>query len=181
LNECPAACSARARGAVDAVQQLADGDHADCARLVAGSRVRSFLAALDRDEDIGDDQDGQGSSGAATARRISVRSRANSSSIGGAEAISAWNRSAERKRAWGVPITATGAPARVISISSPSSTRLSRSEKERAASVALSRATSAVYLINQRMSVEGAAAGKPLHRLAGHAANLVEVPVVMEE
>ena len=81
--------------------------------------------------------------------RIARRSTAKSSSIDGAAASNSRNRLASISRTRGGEITATGAPARVTSISSPAATRLRTSEKRRATSVALSLATASGYQINQ--------------------------------
>lgn len=75
-------------------------------------------------------------------------SLANAASGAGAAAISSRKRSAEITRDTGGEIKATAAPLRVTSISSPFATRLSSSEKLRAASVAVIRVTRAEYQIN---------------------------------
>lgn len=64
-------------------------------------------------------------------------------------AISSRNLAAEISLDFGGEITATDAPLRVISISSPSATLLSTSEKLRAASVAVILVTPDAYQINQ--------------------------------
>src|SRR5439155_25576499 len=92
--------------------------------------------------------DGQGLSGGPTSARISRRSVANASSGVGPVASSSRKRSALIRRSLGDVITATGAPARVISNSSPAATRFRSSEKRRAASVAESRVTLRDYQIN---------------------------------
>lgn len=74
-------------------------------------------------------------------RRWARTSSAKSLSGRGALAISARKRSADRSCALGGPITATEAPLRVNSISSPAATRVNSSEKFRAASVAVMWAT----------------------------------------
>lgn len=138
------------RCAAHALEELAHRDDADQAVLVTSDRLDSETAALVLDEDAGVDQDGQGDSGGPTLRCASVTSRANLSSTGGSEAISSRNRSADTNRVFrGGPITATVAPLRVISISSPSAIRFRTAEKERATSVAVIRVTSQVYRINQ--------------------------------
>ena len=135
---------------MDAVQQLADGDDADRTILWANEQLerRCRLLPLPVDQEVGVDQDGQELSVGPTDFRIARRSSANSSSTGGAEASSSRNRAAESSRTLGGASTATGAPARVTSISSPAATRFSTSEKRRATSVALRRATILVYQIN---------------------------------
>ena len=143
FDESSPACPARTCGTVDAVEQLADCDNADRTLLTTdkGFERGGLLLSLPLDQEIRVDQDGQESSGTSPAsRRIRRRSPAKSSSTGGAEAISSPNRSAESSRFFGGLITATGAPPRVTSISSPSATRFNTSEKRRATSVALSRA-----------------------------------------
>ncbi len=62
--------------------------------------------------------------------------------------MSSLNRSAEISVDLGAEITATAAPLRVTSISSPLATRLRTSEKLRAASVAVIRVTHKEYQIN---------------------------------
>lgn len=136
-------------GAVDALQQLADGDDADRALLVADESLDRRTLALVRDEQVGVDQDGQGLSGGPTSSRMARTSSAKSRSTGGAVSSNSRKRAAPISRSVGGEITATGAPARVISISSPAATRFRTSEKRRAASVALRRATEGVYQINQ--------------------------------
>jgi hypothetical protein len=134
---------------VDAVEQLADGDDADRTRLVADKLLeRRRLVPLPLDQDVCVDQDGQASSGGPTERRIVRTSSAKSSSTGGADPTNSRNRSADRTRAFGGAMTATGAPARVTSISSPAATRFKISEKRRATSVALRRTTVQLYQIN---------------------------------
>jgi hypothetical protein len=134
---------------VDAVEQLADRDDADRTRLVADKLLEhGRLVSLPLDEDVGVDQDAQASSGGPTERRIVRTSSAKSSSMGGADRTSSRNRSADTTRAFGGPMTATGAPARVTSISSPAATRFKISEKRRATSVALRRTIASMYQIN---------------------------------
>ena len=83
--------------AVHAVQKLAHGDHADRALLIAEERLQGIGAtSFPVDEEIGVDQDGQGLSGAPSAR-MRRRSAANSSSIGGAELSSERNASSESR------------------------------------------------------------------------------------
>jgi hypothetical protein len=125
------------------MQQFADGDHAECSILVAEQPldVGCRVAALKIDQQIGVDQEGYGSPGAPTLSRAACTSPANASSGRGALAMSARKRSAESVRARGGAITATGAPLRVTSTTSPDATRLSTSEKLRAASVAVMRVT----------------------------------------
>lgn len=135
--------------AVDALQQLADRDDADRALLVADDSLDRRTLALVDDEQVGVDQDGQGLSGGPTSARIARTSSAKSRSTGGAAPSNSLNRAAPISRSRGGEITATGAPARVISISSPAATRFNTSEKRRAASVALRRATGRTYQINQ--------------------------------
>lgn len=134
-----------------AVQQLADGDDADRVLLVRDERFELPRTGLPLpiDQQVGVDQDGQGASGAPTESRIARASATKSSSTGGAEASSSRNLSAERSRALGGEMTATGAPARVTSISSPAATRFRTSEKRRATSVALNRVMPRWYLRNQ--------------------------------
>jgi hypothetical protein len=126
------------------VKQLADGDDADRPFLVAdeGVKGRGVRSTLAIDEDVGIDQDGQTSSGGPTDARTFLTSSAKSESIGGAACKRSRNRRELRKRVLGGESTATAAPLRVISISSPAATRFRTSEKLRAASVAEMRATS---------------------------------------
>jgi len=140
-----------ARCSTCTVQQLADGDDADRAILVADKGLERSCAPfpLPVDQEPRVDQDGQEFSGGRPAsRRISRRSSANSSSTGGADASSSRNRAAGSSRGLGGAISATGAPARVTSISSPAATRLKTAEKFRATSVAVNRATKRRYQIN---------------------------------
>ena len=101
-------------------------------------------------------------------------SSANSASGAGADAINSRNRSAEISRDFGGEITATAAPLRVTSISSPFATRLSSSEKLRAASVAVILVTTEEYQINLITLARAASPGGPgrsvgekAHRIAG--------------
>jgi hypothetical protein len=128
----------RAARAVYPVQELAHRDDADRCLLCNRKRFRGTPLALD--EDSGVDQDGQELSAGPTPDRISRSSAAKSSSIGGADARSSRSLSGERRRVLGGPMTAIVVPFRVISISSPSATRLRIAEKFRAVSVALKRA-----------------------------------------
>src|SRR5581483_11965447 len=159
------AIAARTGRAVDAVQQLAHSDDADRTLLVSHERLklRGGLRPLPLDENGRVDQDGQRVSGGPTDLRSARSSSANSASTGGAVSRSVRNRSAERRHAFGGVITATGAPARVISISSPAATRLSTSENRRATSVAVSRATTPSYQINltrHQLSTNGGSASR---------------------
>lgn len=149
LDEGAPAIAAGSRRPVDAVEQLAHGDDADRPLFVADERLElGGPGALPRDQNRCVDQDGQGLSGGPTDVRSARISSANSASTEGADAMIARNRSAERSRGFGGEMTATGAPARVTSISSPAETRFSTSEKRRATSVAVSRITSETYQIN---------------------------------
>ncbi len=151
LDECASPRSLCTSGAMDAVQQLADRDHADGAFFIAYERLEcgGGFGPLPIDQEGGIDQDGQGPSGTWPASlRIRRASLAKSSSTGGAVARSSLKRAAETRRARGVVITATGAPARVTSISSPCAMRFSTSEKLRATSVAVRRTMLAEYPIN---------------------------------
>lgn len=146
LDERPAPIATGAGGSVHAVQQLADGDDADRALLGTDETLEcgAKLVSLPLDQQVGVDQNGQELSGGAVDPRIARASSAKSSSTGGAVASSSRKRSGESSRAFGGVITATGAPARVTSISSPAATRFRTSEKRRATSVALNRTTSRV-------------------------------------
>jgi hypothetical protein len=148
LDERSAPRADRALRAVDAVQQLADGDDADRAILVVQRRSTSDVASPRSDQQVGVDQEGYGSPGAPTLSRAAATSAANPSSGRGAPAISARKRSAESMRARGGAITATGAPLRVTSTTSPEATRLSTFEKQRAASVAVMRVIGPAYEIH---------------------------------
>jgi hypothetical protein len=150
LDERSPSISTGARGPVHTVQELADGDHADRALLRADEslEVCTKLVPLPLNQEAGVDQDGQELSGGAVDRRIARASSAKSSSTDGADASSSRKRSGESSLAFGGVITATGAPARVTSISSPDMTRFNTSEKRLATSVALSRATRRGYQIN---------------------------------
>ncbi|HEY3727545.1 MAG TPA: hypothetical protein VGL51_10250 [Solirubrobacteraceae bacterium] len=145
LNECTSPRSPDAIGSMDAVEQLADRDYADCSRLLPDNPIpfRRADASFEVDEQVCVDQDGHEACGASTVSRSARTSSANSSSGVGALAMSSRNRSAEIRRCAGAEITATAAPLRVTSISSPAATRLSTSENERAASVAVMRGTTA--------------------------------------
>jgi hypothetical protein len=127
--------------AKDTMQQLADSDDADRPLLGADQSLDRRTLPLVRDEEVCVNQDGQGLSGGPTEARIARTSSAKSRSTGGAASSNSRNRAASTRRSLGGEITATGAPARVISISSPAATRFRTSEKRRAASVALRRAT----------------------------------------
>jgi hypothetical protein len=132
---------AGARRTMHAVEELADRDDADRARLVSGHRFegRGILLPLPLDEQVGVDQDGQLPSGGSTSLLSALTSSAKASSTGGALASSSRNRWGGSRETFGGPITATGAPPRVISTCSPAATRFSNSENERAASVAVTR------------------------------------------
>jgi hypothetical protein len=140
LDERAASISAGACRAVNAVKELAHRDDADCALFLADECLEPFciLAPLPPDEDVGVDQDGQAPSGGRTDRRSARTSSAKSSSTCGAARMRSRNRSADSTRAFDGLITATGAPERTTSISSPAATRLRMSENRRATSVALS-------------------------------------------
>jgi len=151
LDECAPPRSLRTSRPMDAVQQLADRDHADGALFVAYERFEcgGGFGPLPLDQQAGIDQDGQGLSGTVPASlRIRRTSSAKSSSTGGAVARSSLKRAAETRRARGVVITATGAPARVTSISSPWAMRFNTAEKLRATSVAVRRTMPSEYPIN---------------------------------
>jgi hypothetical protein len=150
LDECAATRALRAFGAVDAVQEFTDRDHTDRAVLLTDGAINLRIsdATLEVDQQPGVDQDGHGSSGAATDFRIASTSPWNSSSGIGAAAINSRKRAADISLPLGGEITATDAPLRVISISSPSATLFSTSEKLRAASVAVIRVTAPDYQIN---------------------------------
>jgi hypothetical protein len=141
LDKRAAAGAARSIRSMDAVQQLADRYDADRALLLAEELLdlRRTDSVLEVDQQVGVDQDGHGGCGGATVPRNARSSPANSSSGAGAVAISSRNLAAESSRVLGGAIVATGAPARVTSTSSPAATRLSTSEKLRAASVAVIR------------------------------------------
>jgi len=122
FDECAPVCSMRACRPMHPVQQLTDCDDADGTVLVADERLDcdGGLSALPFDQQARIDQDGQGLSGTAPAsRRMRRMSSEKSPSTRGAVARSSRKRSAETSRARGVVMTATGAPARVTSISSP--------------------------------------------------------------
>ncbi len=140
LNVSAASRPSGTAGAMNPVQQLAHRDHADRPLFVADDFVDHGTRALTGDEQVGIDQDGQGLSGGPTSARIARRSSAKSGSSGGAASRSSRNCAALTSRILGGAITATDAPARVTSISSPAETRLRTSENRRATSVALSRA-----------------------------------------
>jgi hypothetical protein len=133
---------------VDAVEELAHGDDADRPVLVVDERLDRPGTALALDEQVRVDQDGQGFSGTPASRRIRRRSSANPSSTWGSDLSKVRSLLAGSTRTRGGASTATGAPFRTISISSPAATRLRTSEKLRAASVALRRTTSRAYQIN---------------------------------
>lgn len=142
LDESAPSRSRRATRPRDAVQQFARGHHADSPLVVADERVESggIARTFPVDQEVRVDQDGQGApSGSPTDRRRARMSSTKVSSTGGADARSSRNRSAESRRARGGAMTATWAPARVTSISSPAATRFSTSENFRATSVALIR------------------------------------------
>jgi hypothetical protein len=143
FDECAAASARCAPRAMHAVQELADGDDADRPVLIADRalNIRIGDTALEVDEHVGVDQDSHASSGGPTDSRTARMSRANLESSGGALAINSRNRSAVISLDLGEEITATAAPLRVTSISSPSATLLRTSEKLRAASVAVIRVT----------------------------------------
>ncbi len=149
LDEGAPSRPARATSAMDSVQQFTDRDDTDRSLLIPDECLDHGAFALVRDEQIGVDQDGQGFSGGPASARIARTSAAKSSSTGGAAASSSRKRAASINRIRGGAITATAAPARVISISSPAATRFRTSEKRRATSVALSLATTSSYQINQ--------------------------------
>src|SRR5437879_305077 len=121
--------------AVHAMQKLAHGDDADRALLFAELplHLRRTDSVLQVDQQVSVDQDGHDGSGAATLARSARKSLAKSSSGAGAVEISSRKRSADSNRVFGGVIVATGVPARVTSTSSPAATRLSTSEKVRAA------------------------------------------------
>lgn len=141
----PSACTQHS------MQKLAHGDDADRAFLVINKRLEHFgrLGSLEVDQQVGVDQQGHGSRGAPALVRSARTSSAKSPSGRGALAISSRKRSAETTRALGGPITATGAPLRMTSTSSPEATRLRTSEKLRATCVAVIRDTHKSYQINQ--------------------------------
>jgi hypothetical protein len=152
------------------VQQFADGDDADRPLLVP-DRVLDFGiddTSLEIDEHVGVDQDGHGLPGGPTDSRAARMSSANLASSGGAVASNSRSRSAEIRRDFGGEITATAAPLRVPSISSPLATRLSTSEKLRAASVPVMRVTDPGYQINQISP----AAGQPVPKRSAFCATL---------
>lgn len=151
LDECAPPRSLRTSRPMDAVQQLADRDHADGALFVSYERFECDrgLGPFPLDQQTRIDQDGQELSGTVPASRRTRRtSSAKSSSTGGAVAMSSRKRVAETRRARGVVITATGAPARVTSISSPWAMRFNTAEKLRATSVAVRRTMPSEYPIN---------------------------------
>lgn len=140
LDEGAPASSHGSGRSMDSVQQLAHRDDADRALLLRGDPVESVRPPFSLDQDVRVDQDGQELSTGPASARIARRSFTKSSSTGGADRMSSRKRSAESSRTLGGPMTATVAPLRVISISSPAVARFRRSEKLRAASVAVSRA-----------------------------------------
>ena len=142
LDERAPARSAVAGRPMHPVKQFAHGYDADRALLVAEERsVSADRAAFAVDEQVGVDQEATGRRRFDLGAR-STDSAAKPSSSGGAVAIRSRKRSAETSWVVGGTMTATGAPLRVISTSSPAATRLRTSKKLRAASVAVSRATS---------------------------------------
>lgn len=151
LDECPPTGAAGTGRSQSAVQQLADGDDTDRALLIAQELLdrRRSHASLQIDQEIGVDQEGHGSLGGPTASRAARTSAAKSWSGRGALATRARKLSADISLAVGGAMIATGAPLRVTSTSSPAATRLSTSEKARAASVAVIRVMQGTYQINQ--------------------------------
>ena len=143
LDEGAPAISASTRRAMHPMKELADRDNADRALFVPDKRFEPLYVGvpLPLDQQVGVDQDGQAPSGGATVLRAARTSSTKSSSTLGAFRISSRKRSGETARAFAGLITATGAPERTTSISSPPATRLSTSEKRRATSVALSLVT----------------------------------------
>src|SRR5277367_6787561 len=128
-----------------AVQQLADGDHADGG--VFGDHFATEQSTFDCDQHARVDQDSHGSpvGGGPTLRRISSRSLRNSSSEGGNDAkISRIRSGGSSLSGRGGLITAIVAPLRVTSISSPALTRFRTSENERDTSVAVIFVTSKI-------------------------------------
>jgi hypothetical protein len=150
LDERAATRALRTGGSLDAVEKFADRDHTDRTILLAdgGINLRVGDAALEVDQQPGVDQDGHGSSGGAADFRIASTSSTNPASGVGAAATSSRKRAAEISLPLGGEITATDAPLRVISISSPSATLFRTSEKLLAASVAVIRVTTPAYQIN---------------------------------
>ncbi len=154
LDEGASASSLRAARSVHPLQELADRDDADRPVFVTDCRLDLGIGdtALEVDEQVGVDQDGHASSGGPADSRAMRTSPAKSGSSGGALAMSSRNRSAPISRDFDGEMTATAAPLRVSSISSPPATLLSTSEKLREASVAVMRITAAAYQINLMMS-----------------------------
>jgi hypothetical protein len=150
LNKRASAGAAGSRGAMDAMEEFADRDHADRAVLLAEHALDRGGAdtSVEIDQQIGVDQDGHGLSAGLTDSRAARTSAEKSSSGFGALAIRSRNLDADTSWALGGAINATGAPPRVTSISSPAATRLSTTENLRAASVAVIRDTSGAYQIN---------------------------------
>jgi hypothetical protein len=94
--------------------------------------------------------------------RISAKSRAKSSSTGGRFPTNSFHASPDSPPdREGRCNSATGAPLRTISISSPAFTRLITAEKFRATSVALIRTMLSAYQINQIYSACHGARSKP--------------------
>ena len=150
LDERASASSLRATHSVHPLKEFADGDDADGPALLTDCPLdlRVGYTALEVDEQVGVDHDGQASSGGPADSRAARMSFTKSGSSGGALAMSSRNRSAEISRDFDAEITATVAPLRVSSISSPPATLLSTSEKLREASVAVIRVTTEGYQIN---------------------------------
>lgn len=150
LDERASASSLRATRSVHPLKEFADGDDADGPVLLTDCPLdfRIGYTALEVDEQVSVDQDGHASSGGPADSRAARMSFTKSGSSGGALAMSSRNRSAEISRDFDGEITATAAPLRVSSISSPPATLLSTSEKLREASVAVIRVTTEGYQIN---------------------------------
>ena len=163
LDEGASSWLVRSSGTVNPVHQLTHGDDADRCHLVADRCLDRGSRSLRLDQDVGVDQDGQCDSGGPSERRASITSRAKSSSTGGRDSINSRSSCGDRNRLrrFGGPITATVWPLRVISISSPSATRLRIDEKERATSVALSRSMAPAYQRNQIPNVSATEVEQP--------------------
>jgi hypothetical protein len=136
-------------GTVNAMQQLAGGDHADCALPRAEGTLERQAPPLHVDQHRGVDQDGQAALGGPMVSRPASTSLAKSSSTAGALAISSRQRVAETTW-WPLAgrICTIGTPLRTTSTSSPASTLLTTCEKFLATSVAVRRVMLEAYQIN---------------------------------
>jgi hypothetical protein len=167
--------------AKDAVQELAYGHHADRAVLVADKAVEPVPASFALDEEIRVDQDGQAPSAGPASARIDRSSSGKPSSTGGAEASSSLNRAAGRNLTLGGASTATVAPFRVISISSPAATRFRTAEKFRDISVALRRDTAVSISDKSDGSLASLRAGESGPRRQAHSCGAPPEPPTLRE